>query len=186
MRKGGYALMLLFLLSTGCVWEKERADLKLADAQKAAAVNTEAEAAEGDFSYRLITEKEEYDSGEEVQLYAELEYTGALDQVTIYHAFSPFLFSIKEETRGYFISYAMDQPGLSTTLIKGEPLRELYKPTAVYSLDEDEEYVAFMKSFVENGFAAGTYRVKGHTDFTTRRGELAPFKLSAELEFKVK
>lgn len=46
----------------------------------------------GDFVYRLYTEKEVYAEGEQVKIYAELEYVGDQDVITIYHAASPFFF----------------------------------------------------------------------------------------------
>jgi hypothetical protein len=191
MRKGCYILLVLLFLLSGCLADKgqEQGDAQSTNTDKVADERIAdgrivAEAVEGDFHYRLMTDKEEYAAGEEVQLYAELEYTGALDQVTIHHAASPFFFLITEESRGYSIPYFMNQPGLSTTLVKGEPFRELYKPIVSYSLEDDQEYVAFIKSLAENGFAAGNYQIKGHTDFTTKWG-VAPFKLNAKLAFKV-
>ena len=54
----------------------------------------------GDFVYRLFTEKEEYSSSKDVHMYAELEYIGENDEITIFHAVSPFYFPIEEKIRG--------------------------------------------------------------------------------------
>ena len=46
---------------------------------------------DGDFVYRLVSEKEEYGQGDQVQVYGELEYIGEEDEITIGHAASAFI-----------------------------------------------------------------------------------------------
>ena len=81
-------------------------------------MTTTAEVIEGDFIYRLVSEEAQYSEDDMVDVYAELEYIGELDEVTISHAASPFYFPMVEETRDYKIDYAMNEPLLYSTLIK--------------------------------------------------------------------
>lgn len=54
-----------------------------------------AETVEGDFIFRLISEKDTYKEGEPVSIYAELEYIGDKESVTIFmprlHLLYPFM-----------------------------------------------------------------------------------------------
>ncbi|XEC97275.1 hypothetical protein AB6A23_12400 [Paenibacillus tarimensis] len=149
-----------------------------------------AESTEGDFIYRLVTEKEAYHEGESVKLYAELEYIGDKKEVTIYHAASPFSFPITEHTRNYSIAYMMNQPLLTTLLAKGEPLREEYAKGGGYGSQDNEEYIAFIKNFWENGFPAGSYTVYGSADFYVQPNkegkDKREYKLKAQVNFDVK
>ncbi|MNZ77443.1 hypothetical protein D3C78_959820 [compost metagenome] len=148
------------------------------------------EVTEGDFVYRLVTEKADYAKGDEIIIYAELEYIGDQSSIEIYHAMSPFSFPIKELTRGYDIGYMMNQPLLTTELKKNEPLREYYAGGGGYGSQDKKEYIAFMKEFNENGFPTGEYVVYGMTDFyiiddATGQQEV-DYKLNAEISFEVK
>jgi hypothetical protein len=88
---------------------------------------------EGDFIYRLVTEKREYIKGESIKMYAELDYNGESQEITIFHASSPFHFPIVENVRNITIGYAMTQPLAKTTLIKGKPIREEYSGSGGFS-----------------------------------------------------
>ncbi|WP_314000845.1 hypothetical protein [uncultured Paenibacillus sp.] len=148
-----------------------------------------AEVTERDFVYRLVSDKKEYVEGEPVLIYAELEYVGDKDSVTIYHASSPFYFPIVEKTRDYVIGYAMDQPLISTTLERGKPLREDYRKSGGYTEQDNKEYIAFMKAFSEgNGFPAGRYEVDGFADFFVESAENGQenYKIKAQMEFAVR
>lgn len=149
-----------------------------------------AEVTEGDFIYRLVTEKEEYRSDESVTIYAELEYIGDKETVTIYHSASPFYFPIVEKTRDYDIGYGMDQPLLNTTLKRGELLREEYKKSGGYSEKDKKEYIDFMKIFWENGYPAGYYVVDGYVEFFVQssvdgKENKEDFNIKAKIEFEV-
>ncbi|MFD2044745.1 hypothetical protein ACFSTA_07680 [Ornithinibacillus salinisoli] len=142
------------------------------------------------FIYRLVVEKEEYQVGQPVKIYAELEYTGENEEITIYHAASPFYFPIEEKVRGFDIGYGMDEPLISTTLKKGEPLREVYVKNAGYSDIDEDDYVSFIKRFLENdGFPSGFYVVSGYADFTIYSSENTAgkkdFRMEAQIDFKV-
>ncbi|KAB8137632.1 hypothetical protein F9U64_08675 [Gracilibacillus oryzae] len=147
-----------------------------------------AEVQQGEFIYRLITEQESYQTGEDVKLFAELEYVGNKQEITIYHAASPFSFPIKELTAGYEIGYPMNEPLLTTTIKKGEPLRQQYEVAGSYSEADDKDYIAFMKDFLENSFPEGKYKVNGIADFYTNGendDQKTDYQMEAKIEFEV-
>ncbi|WNS75800.1 DUF3221 domain-containing protein [Bacillus sp. DTU_2020_1000418_1_SI_GHA_SEK_038] len=152
------------------------------------AVTTSAEAAEGDFIYRIVTENAEYKENNPVKLYAELEYVGDQEEITIYHASSVFHFPMIEKTRDIPIDYAMNQPLVSTIMKKGEPLRERYNGSGGYAEEDEKELKQFMKRIMENQFPAGDYLVSGFADFyiNTDEEEQKDFKIRAQIAFKVK
>ncbi|GMK40458.1 hypothetical protein PCCS19_35140 [Paenibacillus sp. CCS19] len=185
-------LMLVFALMLGSCGDKKKST-NADGSQTPANLNTDAvpqvqEVKEGDFVYRLVAETAEDHAADSVKLYAELEYVGDQDEVTITHAMSPFYFPMKETTRGYDIGYMMEEPLITTALKKGEPLREDYYRSGGYSADQDPEaYIAFMKEFMEKGFLPGRYEVNGFADFNLLVGEKPePHKLSATVAFTVK
>lgn len=149
--------------------------------------NSQAEVSKGDFIYRLISEKEEYLDKDEVKLYAELEYIGDQEEITIYHAMSPFYFPLEEKIRGIKIDYPMPEPLIIRKLVKGQPLREEYNGSGAYSPEDDKEYVEFMEDFIENGFPPGYYLVNGSADFMIgpEDQEKEKILLQAQIDFKV-
>ena len=86
---------------------------------------------DGDFVYRLVSEKEKYERGDQVQVYGELEYIGEKDEITIGHAASAFYFPMKELTRDYNISYAMNEPYITTKLKRASHCGNITKSAAV-------------------------------------------------------
>lgn len=141
------------------------------------------EVIKGDFIYRLVTEKEHYDEGENVKIYAELEYIGEEDKVEITHGSSPFLFPMTETTRDYEIAYAVNLPGESTTLKKGEPMRQEYRGGGSYAEHDKEEYKVFMKQ----DFPSGHYIVNGYADFhlADKAKDEEKYIIEAQIEFYV-
>lgn len=152
---------------------------------------TSDETIQDDFIFRLVSEKEEYKEGEEVNLYGEIEYIGEKNEITIHHSSSAILFPMEEKLRGYDIGYGADDIGLSTTLKQGEPYQEEFVKIGGYSPDQDpKDYVSFMKDFLNrDDFPTGYYVVSGITDFSLDTGEDAEnrerFKIEAEVDFKV-
>ncbi len=147
------------------------------------------EAIEGDFRYRLVTEKAEYIENEPVKIYAELEYIGNKKEIEIFHAASPFYFPMVEKTRDVQISYAMAQPLVSTTLSKGVPIRQDYAGSGGYSSEEEEEYINFIKRIMKNEFPVGHYVVDGAAAFSVRTNgetsEKREYSIKTQIEFKV-
>lgn len=156
-------------------------------------INSQAEVAAGDFVYRLVSEKSVYIEGEKVEVYAELEYVGDKSEIKIAHAASPFLFPMKEKTRGYDLSYMMNQPRIVTLLKKGEPLREPFKGAGGYGSQDPKDYVDFIKNVAEASKKGtlpwGEYHVFGSADFEpiydTEESKNNELSLKAEIEFYV-
>ncbi|MFD1032240.1 hypothetical protein [Metaplanococcus flavidus] len=178
-------LPLLFLTACGTADDAGNGDSS--SIEKFTVQNTEAEARDGDFIYRLVSEQEEYASGGPVEIYAELEYVGEQDSIDIYHAGSTFFFPMEEKTHGYQVDYPMIEPLLTTTLTKGEPLREFYSGSGGYSDQDDSDYIGFTKSIINNEFPEGYYVVNGYADFYTETadGEQTDYEIHAEVDFKV-
>ncbi|MER2122062.1 MAG: hypothetical protein ABS935_17460 [Solibacillus sp.] len=148
-------------------------------------LETQAEVTEGDFTYRLVTEKAEYIENEPVKIYAELEYTGDKGGIEIFHSASPFSFPMVETMRNYEIEYGMNEPLISTILVKGEPLREGYVGSGGYSSEDKNEYKAFMKRVMDKEFPAGHYVVNGIADFYIRVSEETEPEEKYEIEAQV-
>lgn len=145
------------------------------------------EVIKGDFIYRLVTEKEHYDEGENVKIYAELEYIGEEDQVEITYGSSPFLFPMTETTRDYEIAYAVNLPGNSTILKKGEPMRQEYRGGGGYAEHDKEEYKVFIKQVMKQDFPSGHYIVNGYADFylADKAKDEEKYTIEAQIEFYV-
>lgn len=146
-----------------------------------------AESAQGDFVYRLVSEKPVYTEGETVKLYAELEYTGSKKSVKIYHAASPFYFPMQELTRSYEIGYIMPQPLWFTTLKREEPQRKDYPGGGAYSSTDPKPYIDFMERIGKLDFPVGTYVVNGYADFYMESGKSGKtdYLLKGTVTFKV-
>ncbi len=149
-----------------------------------------AEVTEGDFVYRLVSEKSVYAEGEKVEVYAELEYIGAEAEVKIAHANSPFYFPTKEKMRNFDIRYGMHQPARMTVLKKGLPLRERFVPRGGYSPEDPKEYVDFINVVWEASKKGtllwGDYQVSGSANFDPLNDSMVSQKslrLNAEIEF---
>ncbi|MFC5650675.1 hypothetical protein ACFPYJ_16395 [Paenibacillus solisilvae] len=150
-----------------------------------------AEAVQGDFIYRLVTEKAEYRETEAVKIYGELEYMGDKESVTIFHAASPFYFPITEKTRDYEIAYNMNTPLISTVLKKGVPLREQYKGGGGYDEHDDKNYIAFIQDLRDMRFPGGYYVAAGFADFYVQskignEEKQEDFHIKAQIDFSVK
>ncbi|MCM3612213.1 hypothetical protein M4S82_13220 [Planococcus sp. MERTA32b] len=183
-----FLLLLSILLLAACGTAEEDANGDPAsNVMEYTVQTTEAEAAEGDFIYRLVSEKEEYVSGGPVEIYAELEYTGDQETIDIYHAASPFHFPMEEKTRDYEIHYGMEEPLITTTLTKGEPLPGQYAGSGGYSDQEDDDYIKFTQNIMNKQFPAGYYAVEGYADFYTEApdGNKTNYEIYAEIDFKV-
>lgn len=156
-------------------------------ATESAGLAAAAESRQGDFVYRLVSEKTVYVEGEPVKLYGELEYTGSESSVTIYHSASPFYFPMKETTRNYGIAYMMDQPLVPTKLAPGKPLREAYVGSGGYGSQDPKPYIEFMQRIGKLDFPTGTYVVNGFADFymQPKGGEKTDYKLNATITFQV-
>lgn len=168
-------IMFLSIGLFGCQQSNnEKVDNEPSDTQT---LETKAEVIEEDFVYRLVTEKAEYSKNEPIKIYAELEYTGDKEEIKIFHSASPFSFPMVETTRNYEIGYVMEQPLLSTELIKGEPLRKEYRGSGSYGSQDKKK------------FTEGHYVVNGIADFgiiaNKETGQKKEYKIKAQVEFRV-
>lgn len=183
----GLPFLLLTLLIAACGTGEDTPADTTASVDDYSVSNTEATTTDGDFIYRLVSEQEEYASAGPVEIYAELEYTGEKDSIDIFHAGSAFLFPMVEKTRGHEIQYVMGEPLITTTLTKGEPLRESYSSSGGYSDQDDAEYIEFTKKVMNQQFPQGYYIVNGYADFYTETpdGVQTDYEIHAEVDFKV-
>lgn len=144
----------------------------------------EDEVKEGDFIFRLVSEKKKYDEYEKPVIYAELTYVGEKEEIQISHAASPFSYPIHEKTRGYTVDYAMNTPLLLTDLKRGEPYRENYDFAGGYSDKDAEEYAEFVQSVIEHdGFPRGNYMMEGYANFSiVDESETAEKEMNMQLQ----
>lgn len=124
------------------------------------------EVTEGDFVYRLSTERKGYTKGTPVKILADIEYIGDEESISISHAASPFYFPMRELTRDYDIEYEMTTPLITTTLTRGVPIQEVFSGGAGgYGSQDPPEYVEFMKMFMRGDYPIGEYVVHGFASF---------------------
>lgn len=188
MKKRKYLLLLLLpLLMAGCGTDEEVPSGNALNVDDYSISNTEASSTDGDFIYRLVSEKEQYPEGSPGKIFAELEYTGEQDSIDIFHAASAFFFPIEEKTRNYNIHYVMDEPLVTTTLTKGQPLREPYVGSSGYSDQDDAAYTEFIQQVMNNQFPKGYYIVNGYVDFYTETEDAVKtdYEIHAEIDFKI-
>jgi hypothetical protein len=182
------SFIIAVLLLSSCSSTQDVGNNSSTRVKKNEVLNTSVEVSEGDFIYRIETEKGEYLKNEKVKIYAELEYIGDKDEVNIYHAASPFSFPMVEKTRDFQIDYFMNEPLISTTLINGNPLREEYKTSGGYSSEDEKKYIDFMKNFINKGFPSGYYVVNGSVNFHVENAgnNKQDYNIKGQIEFKVK
>ncbi|BAQ11683.1 hypothetical protein OXB_3214 [Bacillus sp. OxB-1] len=151
----------------------------------------ESEVQEGDFVYRLYTEKDVYDTLGGTAIFAELTYIGEQDEIEIAHASSPFYFPLEERTRKIHVDYAMNSPLIVTTLKKDVPHQHRYEFAGGYSDQDDPDYVEFVKTIIEEkGFPEGEYIIHGAARFTVAgqdddMQDLPETELATDIGFRV-
>lgn len=187
VQNGLFLLSMILLLAACGTAENAASGDSSSNLEEYTVKTTEAETVEGDFIYRLVSEKEEYKSGGPVEIYAELEYVGDEASIDIIHAGSAFFFPMEEKTREYQLDYPMIEPLLMTTLTKGEPLREKYSGSGGYSDQDDAAFIEFTKQVMNNEFPEGYYVVNGYADFFTETpdGRKTEYELHGTVDFKV-
>ncbi|WP_056833046.1 hypothetical protein [Psychrobacillus sp. FJAT-21963] len=139
-----------------------------------------------DFIFQLKSEKDTYTLNEPLQIYAQLEYVGESDEITIYHASSPFILELKELNTNFDFGYAMDTPLLSSTLKKREPLRIPYSFSGGYNEFSPDDYVQFVNKLMDGEFPIGRYVITGKTDFYIETDEAKQtYNMEQSIEFEV-
>lgn len=173
------AILVLFISGCSSSSQISNSDLEEYDVEKKID-----ESIQGDFVFRLVSDKKEYEAGDDVKLYGEITYVGDKDKVNIHHSSSAILFPMEEKVRGFDIGFVVKEIGLSTMLKQGEPYREEYRKSGKYVEDAPIDYVKFMEEFSGiDGFPPGYYVVNGETDFYLEGQERINMK--ATIDFKV-
>ncbi len=182
--------MVVLILASCSTKENTKKSKSILDQYKV--INTMSEVKDGNFIYRLVSEKKEYVEGESVKIYAELEYVGKEKNIKIYHASSPFSFNMVEKSRNYKIDYIMTTPLVSTTLEKGKPIRKEYKGSGGYSQDDPIDYINFIKKITtgKTKFPYGYYIIDGNANFdieTNSNGKTVKkdYNIKGQIDFKV-
>ena len=184
----GKWLLFIFLAVSGLAVAADKGGSDSGEPGSSAEQAVIAEVREGDFVYRLVSEKGAYRRGESTVVYAELEYVGKAPAVDIYHAASPFYFTFREETRDYEVGYWMNLPLIQTTLKRGEPIREAYRGGGGFSDEDAPAYIAFLQEIWKRGFPKGSYVFDGSAEFYVEAadGKRTDYALKGQIRFRVK
>jgi hypothetical protein len=153
-------------------------------------VHKDAEVKQGNFIYRLFSEKAEYKGKEPVKLYATLEYVGDQKEITLFHGFTPLGFQLLEKTRNYKIDQAMPAILKSAVYKRGVPVRTDYTKGGGYAETDTKAYTNFIKDFWSNGLPTGDYVVDGSAQFYTEspvggEPQKNQITINAQIDFKV-
>ena len=118
-----------------------------------------------DFKLEIFNEKEIYNYGEPINVYAQLTYIGELDQVQIGHAMSPVGWNMHELTRDIPIYGAMATPYILTTLDKNKPLTFELTGLGGYSEQDDQDIIELNKGTMSLNLLKGSYTVSATAGF---------------------
>ncbi|MHA6252855.1 hypothetical protein [Oceanobacillus sp. CAU 1775] len=142
------------------------------------------EVVQGDFTLRLASEKSVYKEGDEVNMFAEIIYTGEEDEVTISHSEYALYFTLHDQIRDYHIYSAIREIGAQSTLSKSKPYRVDYDKQAVYTFDDETDgYAEFIEDFIaRDDYPIGYYTVSATAMFHDGEDHR---EWTANIEFKV-
>ncbi len=177
-------MMLPLLIVVGCSVSESNSSVDSSKLEEYEVKNIEDEVTEGDYVFRLVSEKEVYEVGEEIQLYGELTYIGDQDEVIIEHASNVFILPMVEHVREHDISGGTNDEAIQTKLVPNEPYRENYAKNGVgYAEEDPQAYKKFIKDFMgRDDFPAGYYEVQGVADFYVGEEHV---EMKATVDFKV-
>ncbi|WP_018923080.1 hypothetical protein [Salsuginibacillus kocurii] len=147
-----------------------------------------AETTDTNFTYRIISEQSSYTSDQPVQLYAELEYTGSRDHITISHGADPFYFPLKDHSRDLELSYWSYDTDQTTTLEKEKPIRVSIDRDRLQprSGSQSSDARTLLEDIREGeDFPPGEYNVKGQARFQVPDKDHQLHSLETELTFTV-
>lgn len=184
MVKVGMIMISILMIVVGCSVSESNSSVDSSKLEEYEVKNIEDEVTEGDYVFRLVSEKEVYEVGEEIQLYGELTYIGDQDEVIIEHASNVFIFPMVEHVREHDISGGTNDEAIQTTLVPNEPYRENYAKNGVgYAEEDPQAYKKFIKDFMErDDFPAGYYEVQGEAYFYDGEEHV---EMEATVDFKV-
>ena len=167
-----FHFLLIFLLLSGCSHSAFEDPIMETEKPELTTLQNMTEKQHGDFVLQIGSEKKIYKVNEEVKFIARLKYIGKLPEFRIFHAASPFYFEVKETTRDIYLPFAMDQPLLSTNLLKGEWLEGEYNKIGLFIDGDDDPNQIFNTELMKNpGYPEGEYEVKVTAKFYCADGE---------------
>lgn len=147
------------------------------------------EVREGDFVLRIESESSNYRVGEEIQLRAMLKYVGTAPRAIIYHAASPFYFSLTNKSSQLTSINVMNQPLITTKLPKNEWFIEDYIPSGGF-VRIDKNLAPYEWEPVEiEQLPQGDYVLRVRADFyifVPERSSEGMFSLFEEVEGETK
>ncbi|QGQ98953.1 hypothetical protein EHS13_30780 [Paenibacillus psychroresistens] len=189
MRKFPIVGLLLLVLLGGCLGNGNQAET-IKNVDEFNSLQKVAEVKQGDFIYRLISDKEEYKGNEPVKLYATIEYIGERKEITLFHGFTPLGFQLLEKTRNYKIDQAMPAILKSAVYKKGVPVRTDYTKSGGYGETDTKAYTNFIKELWSDGLPTGYYVVDGSAQFYTEspvgaEPDKNQIMINAQIDFKV-
>lgn len=143
-------------------------------------------ATEGEFTLKLSSEKERYQVGEELNIQAELTYTGD-EEITIGHGGSWLFMNTTNVTEGYEFGSAMIEPYILTKVTPNTPIIELYSfsgGTYHEGMEGNSYSEEEFKQMATMNFPPGQYKIQGVTEFVID-GQEQRYNLEAEIIFEV-
>lgn len=147
---------------------------------------SESTVTEEPFILTLRSEKEQYKVGEELNIQAELTYTGEED-ITIGHGGSWLFMNTTNVTKGYEFGSAMIEPYILTPMEPNTPIVQPYSFSGSSYHEEmgGNEYTQEeFEQMVEMDFPPGQYKIEGVTEFVID-GKQQRYNLKAEIVFEV-
>ena len=183
--KSFIGLVICFIF-VGCNVSEE-SDIDLTQLEKIEVRQSSSGIIEGPFSFRVVSEKEVYEVGEEVKMYGELRYNGEKDAISITTGGSAINFYIKEKIRNKHVVNITEDIAIMRELEKNNPIKVQYVKNSFYLEGEDKGNHLFMEEFHnEDGFPTGYYIVKGVAEFVANiDGENKTIRLETDIDFKV-
>lgn len=125
---------------------------------------SEIEVKEGDFIYKLYTEKDVYDEYGDISIYAELTYVGE-KTIEVVHGDPLLSFSLEERTRNVKVDMLIREIGMTTRLKKGETITKRYDVTKGHVFEDDKASMEFFNTVKSKGLPHGEYDIHGSADF---------------------
>lgn len=178
-------LILFTILITACGptgGDRKRNEHPPSIVQSTALPPPEVERKEGDFIYKLYTEKGMYDEYEDTSIIAELTYVGDEETIEIFHAETPLTFALEERTRNVKIETLIRDIGVTSKLKKDVPLIKKYTVTKGHVFEDDKASVKFFKTVKKKGLPDGEYIIHGFADFSDKNKH---YTINGEIGFTV-
>ncbi|PYZ94008.1 hypothetical protein CR194_00240 [Salipaludibacillus keqinensis] len=159
-------LCILFLMSACNNQENDELENSAPEEeQKSEKIASETDS--GDFVLRLVSEKEMYESGEEVLITGKIKYIGGKEEIELTHSESPFYFEMIEVNSGAELSYSLQEIGATTVLKQNEWYEEQYEK-GKSTFIEHNNHMDFQNAFIDDdGFPPGEYEIELRTNFHT-------------------